>query len=212
MPNKTVMYKTSKLLSIKRNSLYVRSSFKRYDIRVKNKFFTRRRNRQSRRVQQHIHKISKDVVSRAVKSRSMIVFEDIKGIRKLYQKGNGQGKKYRGIMNSWPFFELLRQVTYKATWEGIKVEFVDPKRTSKSCPICGDRIQEDQLHRRKLLCNNCGKSMDRDVVASMNIAHRGWSRFCHPRGLSDEAMRRNLDNLEPVILQVDGSSGKSENE
>ncbi|MFN3653982.1 MAG: zinc ribbon domain-containing protein [Candidatus Nitrosotenuis sp.] len=44
--------------------------------------------------------------------------------------------------------------------------FVNPRRTSKLCPVCGDRIQEDGLNRRKLWCSNCGKTMNR-VVASM---------------------------------------------
>ncbi|MEM4378829.1 MAG: hypothetical protein QXX85_07605 [Candidatus Nitrosotenuis sp.] len=52
------------------------------------------------------------------------------------------------------------------------------------------------------------KLMDRDVVASLNITYKGWSRFCHPRGLSDETMKGNvvLDIYqEPLILKVDGS-------
>jgi putative transposase len=60
-----IMYKTGKLLSIKENSQFVKASFRRNDRRVKNKFFTQRRNRQSRRIQQYLHKISKDIVSRA---------------------------------------------------------------------------------------------------------------------------------------------------
>ena len=204
-PGGSVMYKTNKLLSIKENSQFVRASFRRNDRRVKNKFFTQRKNRQSRRIQQYLHRISKDIVQRAKKSKSSIVFEDLKDIRRLYRNGNGQGNKYRRRLNSWSFYELQRQIQYKASWEGILVGFVDPKRTSQICPICGDRIQEDGLHRRKLLCINCGRSTDRDVIASMNIAHKGWSRFCHPRGLSDETMKWNSDNLQPIILRVNGS-------
>ena len=47
--------------------------------------------------------------------------------------------------------------------------------------------------------------MDRDVVASMNISYKGLRRFCNPSGLSEEAMKGNLDNAMPVILRVDGS-------
>jgi putative transposase len=47
--------------------------------------------------------------------------------------------------------------------------------------------------------------MDRDVVASMNIAYKGWSRFTHPRGLPGEAMRGNVGLFEQLILRVDGS-------
>jgi hypothetical protein len=47
--------------------------------------------------------------------------------------------------------------------------------------------------------------MDRDVIASMNIAYKGWSRFCHPGGLLVEAMNGNVEYLQPLILRVDGS-------
>ncbi|MEM4378128.1 MAG: transposase [Candidatus Nitrosotenuis sp.] len=157
---------------------------------------------------QYLHKISKHIVEEAKKSRSMIVFEDLKGIRKSYRKGNGQGNSYRRKLNSWSFYELQRQVEYKAAWEGISVKFVNPKRTSMLCPVCGGRLQEDRQNRRKLLCTNCGKSMDHDVVASMNVAHKGWARVTHPRGLSVEAVKGNvvLDIYqEPLILRVDGS-------
>ena len=200
-----IMYKTGKLLSIKENTMHVIASFRRNDRRVKNKFYSQKRNRRSRRTQQFLHKISKDIVSRAVESISMIVLEEIKGIRKLYRKGNSQGNKFRRKLNSWSFYELQRQIQYKASWEGIPVRLVNPRRTSQLCPVCGDRIQEDRLHRRKLWCSNCKRAMDRDVVAALNISYKGWSRFCHPRGLSDEAMKRNVETLQPLILRVDGS-------
>jgi putative transposase len=53
--------------------------------------------------------------------------------------------------------------------------------------------------------------MDRDIVASMNIAYKGWSRFCHPRGLSVEAVKGNVEFVSnPLILRVDGSKLVSE--
>ncbi|MEO9308792.1 MAG: zinc ribbon domain-containing protein [Nitrososphaera sp.] len=71
------------------------------------------------------------------------------------------------------------------------------------CPVCGGTLQEDRLYRRKLWCSNCMRLMDRDVVESMNIAYRWWSRFCHPRGLPVE-VRGNMGLFEPLI-RVDGS-------
>ncbi len=130
-PEQTIMYRTEKVLSIKRNSQYARSAFYRDDRRIKDRFFSQKRGRQTRRVNQYLHKISKDVVKRAMESKSMIIFENLKGIRKLYKRGNGQGSKYRQKLNSWSFYELQRQVEYKAAWEGIPVKFVDPKCTSK---------------------------------------------------------------------------------
>jgi len=202
-PEQAIMYRTNKILSIKENTMHVISSFRRNDKRVKKRFYNQKRNRQARRVQQFLHKISKDIVRRAVQSKSMIVFEDLKGIRKLYRKGNGQGKNYRRKLNSWSFYELQRQIEYKARWEGIQVRFVNPRRTSMLCPICGGRLQEDRQNRRKVLCINCSKVMDRDVVASMNVAYKGWARFIHPGGPPEEAVKRNVE--KPLILRVDGS-------
>jgi len=203
-------YKTNKLLSIKQNTIYARAGFKRNDHRKKRKFYKNLQQRLQNRTKQFIHKISKDIVTNAVQNKSVIAFENLKGIRKLYGKGNGQGNKYRRKLNGWQFYELQRQVEYKATWVGIPVVFVDPKRTSKLCPICGKRIQEDRQNRRKLLCINCGKSMDRDVVASMNIAHKAWPRFSHARGDTGEGQSSVFEepmaeSREPVIRILDVS-------
>ena len=65
------------------------------------------------------------------------------------------------------------------------------------------------------------KLMDRDVVASLNIAYKGWARFTHPRGDTSEAQSgtfepamqepklSNYDSL--AILIVDVSKGESWN-
>ncbi|MEM3007820.1 MAG: transposase, partial [Candidatus Nitrosotenuis sp.] len=198
-------YRTEKILLIKENTMHVKSAFKRNDRRVKGRFYQKIKGRQTRRVNQYLHKISKHIVQEAKRTKSMIIFEDLKGIRKLYRKGNGQGNKFRRKLNSWSFYEFQRHVEYKAAWEGIPVKFVNPKRTSMLCPVCGGRLQEDRQNRRKLLCTNCGKSMDHDVVASMNVAHKGWARFTHPRGPPVEAMKGNVGFFQPLILRVNGS-------
>ncbi|MDE1871957.1 MAG: transposase [Thaumarchaeota archaeon] len=203
--DKIMIYDMEDLPKIIHRTKKVTSSFKRNDHRIRQKIYSKLGNRRARRIKQFLNRVSKDIVSKARESKSMIVLEDIKGIRKLYQKGNYQGRKYRGMMNSWPFYELQRQVQYKSAWEGIPVRFVSPVRTSILCPICGSRTQEDQCQHRQLWCSSCKRSMDRDVVAAMNISYKGLQRFCNPSGLSDEAMKGNLGNAMPVILRVDGS-------
>jgi putative transposase len=202
-------YNTNKLLSIKENTIHARSGFHRNDRRVKKRFWQKMNERMQKRTRQYLNKISKKIVNDAKESKSAIVLENLKGIRKLYRKGNGQGNKYRRKLNGWPYYELQRQIQYKAAWEGIPVYLVDPKRISKLCPICGDRIQEDKLNRRKLWCSNCGKSMDRDVVASMNIAHKGWARFTHPRGGTNEAQSGTFEqamtestSYDSVVIRI----------
>lgn len=202
---KVTFYKTNKLLSIKENTIHARSGFHRNDHRVKKQFWKQKDHRMQNRTKQFIHKISKDIVNNAIQQKAMIVLEDLKGIRKLYRKGNGQGNKYRKKLNGWQFYELQRQIEYKSAWVGIPVKFVNPRSTSKLCPVCGDKIQEDIKYKRKLRCNNCMKLMDRDVVASMNIAYKGWARFIHPRGDTVEAKSGTFESamLEPKSLCYD---------
>ncbi len=208
---KVIQINTSEIIKIKENMTHVRSTFKRNDKRIMQKIYSKFGNRQARRIKQRLHLISKSIVQLSRKENAAIVFEDLKGIRKLYRKGNNQGRKYRRKLNSWSFYELERQVVYKSNWEAIPVCFVDPRCTSQLCPICGDRTQEDRFQHRKLWCGNCRRSMDRDVVAAMNISYKGMHRFCIPKGDTGEAMvqERGSNFVKaksiPPILKVDVS-------
>ena len=145
----------------------------------------------------------------AIKSKSAIVFEDIRHIRKLYQKGNGQGNHHRGKMNGWSFAEIKRQIEYKAKWNGIPVIQLSKKETrgtSTLCPKCGKRLQEQRAS-RELWCESCQRLMDRDVVAVMNQSLRGLLRFSSSKGGADEAMVQKSGT--PVILKVDASKLQS---
>jgi putative transposase len=120
------------------------------------------------RTSQFIHRITRRIVEHAKTNGHAIVMENLKGIRKLYRKGNGQGTSFRGRMNSWMFREIQRQTDYKARWEGNPVYYVNPRGTSRKCPDCGSSLVE--LEGRRLWCPLCKKSEDRDVVASKNLA------------------------------------------
>ncbi|TBR09796.1 MAG: transposase [Candidatus Nitrosotenuis sp.] len=200
---KVIQVNTSEILKIKENYTHIRSACTRNDHRIQKKIYGKLGKRQTNRVKQRIHRMSKSIVNYARKQKAAIIFEDIKGIRKLYRKGNGQGNRFRRKLNSWSFYELERQASYKAAWNGIPFCKIDPKCTSTRCPACGGTLQVDKQKRRDLWCGNCERWQDRDVIASMNIAYKGLYRFCNPQGDASEAMRGNLKEL--VILRVDVS-------
>jgi putative transposase len=68
----------------------VKSKFRRNDSRIRKKIFQKYGKLQKNRIHNILHCTSKNIVSQ----NSGIIMEDLKGIRKLYQKGNGQGSKY----------------------------------------------------------------------------------------------------------------------
>src|SRR2546428_6080224 len=119
-----------------------------------------------------------------VERREAVVLENIEGVRCLYRKGNGQGRKYRGRMNGWSFQEAQPQIEYKARWTGlptIRLTRRDTRGSSLSCPRCGERLQSDKHLQRKLWCSHCRIVMNRDVVAAMNLSRRGRGRAHVPR-------------------------------
>lgn len=67
---------------------------------------------------------------------------------------------------SWNKFRQL--LTYKAEEAGCKLDFVNPRDTSKKCSECGN-LQEMPLNKREYDCPVCGNSLDRDLNSALNI-------------------------------------------
>jgi putative transposase len=207
---RVTQYDVSKIVEIAETTRSIVSSFKRKDVRVGRGVASKYGRRRSERIKRIIHKVTKDIVRTAKKDHAAIVLEDIKNIRSLYQKGNGQGPTFRSKMNSIPWGEIKRQVEYKAAWEGIRVVTLtrgETGGTSIDCPQCGERLQAgtkaDREHYRMLWCQGCARWADRDVIAVVNISRRGRLRFDRSEGEASEAVNGNP--MTPVILRVDAS-------
>ena len=189
----------SEATKIKATYRTVKSHLKRKDLRIRTRIYRKYGRKQRNRVNQRLHLVSKQIVSEAKTNNQGIVMENLKGIRKLYRKGNGQGSEYRSRLNSWSFYELQRQIEYKAKWEGIPVFYVNPQKTSSVCAICGSPITE--CIERKVWCGRCQKLVDRDENAALNIVKRGV-RFA-PIGFACEAMVK--EQAKALILTVDAN-------
>jgi putative transposase len=137
------------------------------DRRIRRGLLSKYGRRERDRTTQAIHQVTRRIVEGATANGEAIVMERLKGIRKLYRRGNGQGASFRGRMNSWTFCEIQRQIEYKARWEGIPVHYVSPRGTSRKCPSCGSSLVE--LEGRRLLCPSCNQIEDRDVIAAKNL-------------------------------------------
>jgi putative transposase len=67
--------------------------------------------------------------------------------------------------------EFLRQLEYKAKWNGGMIVEADPFFPStKRCSNCGAVKDEISLSVRTYKCGNCGFEADRDLNAAMNLA------------------------------------------
>ncbi len=187
---------------IKARCRETKSHFKRNDARIRRVVYGKYGRIQRNKVSWLLHNVSASIVRRAKEKRFGIVMEEIRGIRRLYRKGNGQGNNYRARLNSWSFYELQRQIEYKARWEGIPVVYVAARGTSVNCSICGSRTYPNG--RRTLSCSKCDISIDRDVNAARNILAKGGVRFTPdgPPEVRTEAVKGN-ETTTP-ILRADG--------
>jgi putative transposase len=156
------------------------------DMRICKKLLAKYGKREEKRTTQRIHRLTKEIVSYAKANRLGVKMEKLKGIRKLYRKGNSQRKSFRGRMNTWVFGEIQRQIDYKARWEGVPDWFVNPRGWSSKCPDCSSRVVP--LADRKLYCPVCDRTWDRDVLASRNIMACAVPQVRPSRG-SDEGER-----------------------
>src|SRR5438309_429448 len=195
-------YDLSKCVRIANTTVRIVASFTRNDDRIKTKIASKYGRRRTSRTGHILHNATKAIVAVAVQQRTAIVLENIEGIRSLYRKGNGQGRKYQRRMNGWSFGEAQRQIEYKARWVGLSVIRLSRRETrgsSITCPRCGERLQSDKRLVRKLWCSNCRTVMDRDMVAAVNLSRRGRVRFARSRppilleaqGRASEAMKGN---------------------
>jgi putative transposase len=195
----TTIYDLSKATQIKDDIRQAKRGFKRNDHRIRQRIYAKYGRIQRNKVNWMLHNVSAKIVKQAKEKEKQfgIVMENLKGLRKLYRKGNGQGKNYRSRLNSWSFYELQRQIEYKARWEGIPVFYIQPHKTSSACAICGSLIIE--CAERKVYCPKCDRLMDRDQNAALNIVRAGL-RF-RLKGSAGEAMVKELS--QAIILKVD---------
>ena len=93
--DKTTRYDLQKCNEIIDNTKSIYKSFNRNDHRIRKKIYAKYGNRRKNRVNQILHKVSKNIVNELKENKQGIAFEKLTFIRRLYQKGNGQGNNYR---------------------------------------------------------------------------------------------------------------------
>jgi len=70
------------------------------------------------------------------------------------------------------FYELRRQLEYKAGWKGKEVIVADRFfPSSKTCSCCGGIKKELKLSDRTYKCEVCNLEIDRDLNATINLAN-----------------------------------------
>ncbi len=92
------------------------------------------------------------------------------GLEDLNTKGMLANHRLAQAVSDASFFEVKRQLLYKAEESGGYVQLVDRWfASSKTCSACGWIDTDLNLSDRVFTCEACGLSLDRDFNASKNI-------------------------------------------
>ncbi len=90
-------------------------------------------------------------------------------IEDLNVSGMIANHKLAEALSSLGLYEFRRQLEYKQSFYGIKIEIVDRWfPSSKTCSKCGHK-QDMKLSDRVFNCGGCGYSIDRDLNAAINL-------------------------------------------
>ncbi|MDG6957051.1 MAG: transposase, partial [Nitrososphaerota archaeon] len=122
------------------------------------------------------HRVSKEIVSAAKGTCSMVAMEDLTGIRGRTRKT--VRRQQRDRHSKWAFLELRRFVEYKAAMAGVPVALVDPRNTSRTCPKCLLTTKRNRPTRDLFRCTGCGYAAPADYVGALNI--RSGAAFSLP--------------------------------
>ena len=126
------------------------------------------RGKQARYQKDMNHRISKAVVQNAEDTHRAIAIEELGGIRDRVTVRRRQ----RAQLANWSFAQLRGYLSYKAKRAGIALVAVDPRNTSRQCPVCGHIEKANRSSQSVFLCRSCGHAGLADHIAAQNIAFR----------------------------------------
>src|SRR5690606_17251706 len=106
-------------------------------------------------------------------------------IETLNVAGMMKNRRLARSISDAAFSEIVRQLRYKAAWDGRTLVEIDQWfPSSKRCSNCEHTLDELRLDQREWTCPKCGTHHDRDINAAINIEREGL-KLLTPRGTGD---------------------------
>jgi putative transposase len=119
------------------------------------------------------HRIAKQLVAKAKDTKRAIALEDLTHIRMRTTVRKSQRARH----SNWAFAQLRAYISYKAQRAGVRVELVDPRKTSQRCSACGHTEQRNRKSQAEFCCVVCGHTAHADCNAALNIS---WAAVRQP--------------------------------
>ena len=141
-----------------------------------------RRKKPGSKAKQRACSERKCCINKAVKElpwneMKLIAIENLKGIKTGKQKN--RGKNFRKAMSPWTARQVEARVVQLAEQNRVRVNAVDPRNTSRHCPLCGSTDKANR-NGEKFMCVGCNYTADSDFVGSTNILARANGNWREP--------------------------------
>jgi len=114
----------------------------------------------------YAHKIGDSIAELASRYSSIVVLENLNKLRSNVDRSSSFNKK----LSLWFYRRMLFTISYEALERRLEVNYINPVKTSSTCPRCGNRLESNG--NRVMRCTKCGFMGDRDVIACINLFYR----------------------------------------
>jgi len=135
------------------------------------------RGREWNRIREIYYKVAKEIINKAKEiGAAVIVMEDLE----IHGKDMGS-EELNGRIHRWSYRRFQQILEYQAKLNGLNVVYVDPRDTSRTCPVCNGEMDPSRNGRRLRRCRRCGLEENRDVIAVKNLAKRYYEECANAR-------------------------------
>ena len=172
-----VHYGAKDVRRVKRRYSHVRSVLQEKGTRSARRRLKAISGCEKRFVQDQNHCISKKLAD-TDEDVSVYVLEDLSSMNMLRIKGKSN-KTMRKWLSNWSYSDLEAKLSYKCQMNGIRVEFVDARNTSRKCSVC-KTIDKASRKGNRYICRHCGSRMHADTNAAINIRDNYITRALKP--------------------------------
>jgi len=159
------LYHIHRVYEVKRQRIQRLSKFKPKKYMSLMRKYSRR---EGNRARDFMQKLTTEIARKLKESSSGAIMERLKGIKqKILNRSKEQNRK----LSKWNARTFQFMLEYKLKWLELPVKYVNAKNTSKTCPLCSGSMAS--YGGRLMKCRKCSITMDRDVVAVLNLQMRG---------------------------------------
>jgi len=111
-----------------------------------------------------MHKLTTKIAKELSELKIGVILENLRNIKsRVLRKSRDLNRK----LSKWNARMFQFMLEYKLKWLDLPVKYVNPRNSSKTCPLCSGRMAT--YGGRLMKCKKCGLVLDRDVVAALNL-------------------------------------------